>query len=54
MKPTTIRFTDELTKKLTELAVQEAILEGKKISRSETLRRLVNQAYYKLTKRKEK
>ena len=54
MKPTTIRFSNELTKKLTELAINEAILEEKKVSRSEMLRRLVNQAYYKLTKRKGK
>lgn len=51
MKITTTRFPDEISKKLTELAINEAILEEKKrISNSEMLRRLINKAYKKLKK----
>ena len=50
MKPTTIRFSEEITKKLVELAIAEAILGGKQVSNSEMLRKLINKAWDRLKK----
>ena len=45
MKPTTIRFSEEITKQLVELALAEAIIEQRQVSNSEMLRRLIHDAH---------